>query len=347
MKINAHIQLAFATQADSCAQLGSPFTAQICSLFPKIIDRQSRFGRCILDWPETAQQDALPLRVAGALHALKRSGAAPELAAFYPPHKSGPETLAISVQAAIATHDAWLCAFLNSPPQTNEVARSSALLGMALRLSDAFKMPLALYELGASAGLNLAFDHYAYDFGTQNWGDPEGEIQIAAEWRGHAPPLEAPLEIASRAGCDRWPIDPTSETDVERQLAYIWADQDYRITRTRAALAAAADMSLKVEQADAADWIETQLAQPAIPGRVRVIFHSIFWQYLPDETKKRITAAIEQAGATANHETPLVWMRMEGEGNPAGASLTLRKWPDGSTHMMGIADFHGRWVEWA
>ncbi|RDE10680.1 DUF2332 domain-containing protein [Pelagibacterium lacus] len=346
--MNPHVLETFRFQAEACRSLGSPFTAMLCDLFAERLTDSSRFGARILAWPESARADALALRAAGALHALIRSGRARDLAALYPPLEAKPDQLWAAIEGAIAKHDDFLHDFLDSPPQTNEVMRSSALLGLSLRLAERFEMPLALYEIGASAGLNLAFDRYRYVLGEgREWGDPDALVQIESEWRGNLPPLDARLEIASRSGCDRNPLDPHNPEAVERQLAYIWADQHNRIGRVSAALSAAASMPYAVEKADAADWVEAHLAAAPEPGIVRVFFYTIVWQYLSQATKARIDAAFEAAGAVATAETPLVRMYMESEHHPGGAVLKQTVWPGEEKKTVGLSDYHGRWVDWA
>lgn len=346
--MNPHVLETFRFQAEACRSLGSPFTANLCDLLAERLTDASRFGSRILNWPESARADAIALRAAGALHALVRSGRARELAAIYPPLEAKPDQLWEAIQNAIDKHDDFLHDFLDSPPQTNEVSRSSALLGMALRLAERLKMPLALYEIGASAGLNLAFDSYHYLFGDdREWGSSNALVNIQSEWRGRIPPLDTTLEIAERAGCDRNPLDPHNPESVERQLAYIWADQHNRIGRVSAALSAAATMPYVVERADAADWVEARLAETPQPGLARVFFHTIVWQYLSAATKDRIVKAVEVAGVSATAETPLVWMSMEAEDGAAGAVLKQTIWPGGEKETVGLADYHGRWVDWA
>jgi hypothetical protein len=342
-----HVAETFVFQASACRSLGSPFTANLCELLLKNLDDSTRFGTRIINWSDSARADALALRACGALHWLARSGKARELAALYPPLETKPEALWEAIAVAIARHDDVLYEFLDSPPQTNEVSRSSALLGMGLRLAERLKMPLALYEIGASAGLNLAFDQYHYVLGEEHeWGDSDALVHITSEWRGNFPPLEAELEIATRQGCDRKPLDPHDPDSVERQLAYIWADQHERIGRISAALMAAAAMPYMVEQADAADWTEARLAEPPVEGVARIFFHTIVWQYLPKETKDRITAAFKEAAVHATEASPLVWMYMESEDHPAGAILKQTVWPGGEIETVGLADYHGRWVDW-
>jgi len=346
--MNPHVLGTFRSQAEACRSLGSPFTATLCDLFAERLTDSSRFGARILNWPDSAKDDAIALRAAGALHALVRSGRARELAALYPPLEAKPDQLWAAIEAAIEKHDDFLHDFLDSPPQTNEVSRSSALLGLTLRLTERFGKPLALHEIGASAGLNLAFDSYHYRLGDDlEWGDPKALVDIESLWRGNLPPLDAELVIASRAGCDRNPLDPHNPDSVERQLAYIWADQHQRIGRVSAALSAATTRPYVVEKADAAEWVETRLAEEPEPGITRVFFHTIVWQYLSREKQERITAAFAEAGAKATDETPLVWMYMEAEGHPGGAVLKQTVWPGGEKETAGLSDYHGRWVDWA
>ncbi|GGA56099.1 DUF2332 domain-containing protein [Pelagibacterium lentulum] len=348
--LSTHVLETFEFQAQACRSLGSPFTAQLCELLAQNLDDSTRFGARIINWPQTAKADALALRAAGALHWLARSGQARELATLFPPLETKPDVLWEAIAKAIERHDDALYDFLDSPPQTNEVSRSSALLGMALLLSKRFSMPLAIYEIGASAGLNLAFDRYHYILGNgeeREWGDADSLVHIESAWRGHVPDLEVELTIASRAGCDRNPLDPHDPESVERQLSYVWADQHQRIARISAASVAAASLPYHVDKADAADWVEAKLAEEPEAGIVRVFFHTIVWQYLPEATKERITAAFEKAGAAASNEAPLVWMYMEAEDHPAGAVLKQRVWPGGELETVGLADYHGRWVDWA
>ena len=73
------------------------------------------------------------------------------------------------------------------------------------------------------------------------------------------------------------------------------------------------------------------LANPA-PDRIRVLFHTIAWQYFPETTQARATRAMEAA--------PLVRIAMEADGGD-GAHLTMTQYPSGEMRDLGRADFHG------
>ncbi|PWB82371.1 MAG: DUF2332 domain-containing protein [Methylocystaceae bacterium] len=336
----------FAGQATACRNLGSPFTALLCDVLARGLDDKSAFGQRILSWVGRPKADALPLRAAGALHFLARSGAAPRLERVYPPHVANEAALASAIHAAIADHDALLTGFLDSPPQTNETARSAVILGGALIVANETRLPLQTFEIGASAGLNLHFDRYFYDLGGGRWGDPAADVRLSCAWSGAQPPLDAPLHIAGRAGCDLNPLDPRERSDRERLLAYVWPDQADRLSRMERALAHAASHEERVERTDAADWLERSLSSPATPGCARVVLHTIVWQYLPSQTKARLSSLIEAAGRAATRAAPFAWLRMEADGDPGSAAVTLTLWPEGRERRLGRADFHGRRVRW-
>ncbi len=337
---------AFRRQAAACRALGSPFTGLVCDLMAERLDEGTGFGRRVLHWPGDPVADALALRAAGALHALARSGRAPALASAYPPAMPSADALWKAVRAALADHDGTLTAGLDSAPQTNEVKRCAALLGGCLVIARRTGHPLDLLEIGSCAGLNLGLDRYRYEFGDAAWGDLGSPVRIGSTWRGDAPPLDVPLTITSRRGCDIRPIDPASPADRERLLSYIWPDQADRLATTAAALDHAAAAGWSVERADAADWIEARLSEAPVPGHARVVMHSIVWQYLPASVQDRIAAAIAAAGARATDDAPLAWLRMEPDGAGEGAGLRLTLWPHGRDEALGRADFHGRWVRW-
>jgi hypothetical protein len=339
------IRESFRRQAKACTDLGSPFTARLCTLTAERLTGDSRVGATVLGWPGNpdGSGDALALRLAGTLHALVRSGQDPALAAVYPPHAAGDDTLWDAIEVAMRRDEAFILERLKSAPQTNEVRRSSALLPGFLTIAALTGKPLILSEVGASAGLNLQWDRYSYRLGDFSWGMASA-VELAPRWEGPPPP-QAPIEVTERAGCDLNPLDPASEDDRLRLFSYIWADQQDRLDRTAAALAMATKSGLKVEKADAIDWLRKRLATHR-HGRTHVVYHTIAWQYLPPAAKAEGEALIAEAGARATEAAPLARLQLEGDGKPEGAAILLTLWPSGETREIGRADFHGRWVKW-
>lgn len=339
------IRDSFRRQAKSCADLGSPFTARICTLAAERLTDETRVGATVLGWPGNPDGtgDALALRLAGTLHALVRSGQDPALSAVYPPQAVDDDTLWAAIEAVMRRDEAFMLERLKSAPQTNEVRRSSALLPGFLTIAAQTGKPLILSEVGASAGLNLQWDRYSYHLGDLSWGSAS-HVELAPRWEGPLPP-QAPIEITERAGCDLNPLDPASEDDRLRLFSYIWADQQDRLDRTAAALEMATESGLKVEKADAIDWLRHRLTTPR-PGMAHVIYHTIAWQYLPPALKAEGEALIADAGSSATEAAPLARLQLEADGKPEGAAILLTLWPTGETREIGRADFHGRWVTW-
>ncbi|MFI4997523.1 MAG: DUF2332 family protein, partial [Hyphomicrobiales bacterium] len=156
-----------------------------------------------------------------------------------------------------------------------------------------------------------------------------------------------PLAIVARAGCDISPLDPTSSTDRARLLSYIWPDQTQRLARIEAALDMAASVPWRIERADAGEWVERHLGTRPQGGRMRVLVHSIMWQYMAQETQARINRTLAEAAAAASPDAPLAWLRLEPDGPSNGAALSLDLWPGGRRLALGRADYHGRWVRFA
>jgi hypothetical protein len=342
------IHHAFQRQSAACEALGSPFTARLCRLVGERLQPGSLIADRVLGWPgdPSPQADSVPLRLAGCLHALVLEGRAPGLASVYPPQDAPQDLLWDAVQKAFTDHADFILARLQSAPQTNEVRRSGALLPGFLTIAALLGKPLILSEVGASAGLNLQWDRYRYRLGDRVWGDPASTVEIAPDWHGETPP-EALISVLERAGCDLAPVDSANPAHRLRMLSYIWADQQDRLLRTRAALDIAAAHKLSVEKADAVDWLRTHLAATR-PGAVHVIFHTIAWQYLPTPLQAEGEALIAAAGERAADDSPLARLALEADDNAHdGAALTLQIWPGGEKKQIGRGDFHGRWIRWA
>lgn len=337
---------AFREQSQTCSSMGSPFMGQLLGIlaehWPENSDLGQKFARFEGDIGPAGH--SLPLRIAGGLHALVLSNAAPDLAALYPPAITPDLTLQAEVLNALQTHEAFLLAWTDSAPQTNEVRRSAALIAGAHVALQHFDLPLHLSELGASGGLNLMWDHYALDAGGTVFGPPNPTITFAPNWTGPPPPPANPM-IAQRAGVDLNPLDPKDPEHLLRLTAFLWPDQPERLTMTRAA-ATIADAD--ITRGDAIDWLEPRL-KAAPTGHLHLIQHTVAWQYFPLEAQERGRALIEAAGAQATDARPLAWLSMETDGDATGAigaALTLRLWPGDITLPLGRADFHGRWINW-
>lgn len=331
--MTAEVRRAFQDQARSCRDLGSPLTAQICDMLATLLQPdQGAVAVRVLNWPRvpSSRADSVPLRLCGALHALVLTGAAPDLADAYARRELSTGLLTDTLQR----HEAKIIEWLDSPPQTNEVARSAALIGAGRFLAGLSFLPLRLLELGASAGLNLNFDRYHLGSSTEG-------VSLTPDWKGEMP--QGQIRVVSRRGVDLNPLDPSR--DALRLMAYCWADQDTRLARLRAAMVLAQAEPPQVDRGDAAAWLAEQLLRPA-HGCLTLVFHTIAVQYFPRETAAACEAALARASMRATPDAPVARFEMEADGGD-GAALRLALW-DGNERRwaLGRADFHGRWIDW-
>ena len=283
----------------------------------------------------SANADNVPLRLAGALHALKLQGNA--ISSIYPPNSPDDDTLWQAVEGAISAHTGHILDWLDRPPQTNEVRRAAVILPALALLHDVFGLPVELLELGTSGGLNLRADMFRLDLPTASLGPAGASVVLSPDWFGPMPPRELPI-IIRRAGVDLSPLDPNKPDDRLRLLSYLWADQPQRLALTRAAIDLARSNPAEVTTGDAGEWLEKQLSVPA-EDRLRVVLHTVAWQYFPSKTRAQAETAMRSATG------PIARIAMEYDGGN-GAGVTLTTWPDGAQREIARADFHGRWVNW-
>lgn len=342
---------AFEAQAGFCERLGSPFNAALAGAAAEAMSQGDELEGLLAPWAGQDVQEigeaAVTLRLLGACHDLALSGEASGLAAAYPAadRDGDPQTAWRLARAEMASLRGRFEAFLGHEPQTNEVRRSAVLLPGFLTIAQETGLPLRCFELGASAGLNLHWDAFRYDLGGHVWGSEGSPVRLTADWRGPPPPLETAIQVRERAACDRRPVDLADPAQRRRLLAFIWPDQFERLAAARAAIGLALSRDVRVETADAADWPAGR-AEPAA-GTASVLYHSIFWQYLPEASRRRLSELIERLGAAATTDAPFAWLRMEPPpGDLAHIELRLTLWPGGEHRRLARVHPHGAWIEW-
>lgn len=341
------VRTAFENQVAYCRDNGAPVTAQVCQSLFELLDgeRGGAVMARIQHWMGPALADALPLRIAGGLHALHLKGAEPDLAPIYDGH--APADATARVAAALEQHERALLPWLDGPPQTNEAGRSWAFAAAMMWLADrGCPATFALYELGSSAGINLMMQRYHFDLGGVEMGPPLSRMRIAPEWRG-APPPAADVEIAEATGCDVAPVDLTDREQALRLRAYIWPELTERFARMDAAIETAERFPPAIEKAPAGDFVAKVLAREPRPGVTRMIMHSVVWQYIRQDERHAIKAAIEEVGSKASKAAPLAWVMLEANRDTHRHELTIRYWPGGGEPIrLAEAHPHGAWVEW-
>ncbi len=336
-----HTARAFRVQIDFCEKGGARFTADLLRALADDFAAGGAWRSLLGGWPGDPEMDAVALRAVGALHRLALKGVEPFKGLF---ERLDRTPAALADAARRAADWPQMGEWLSNPPQTNEVMRSAVFLGGLFEAARAQGLPLRMLEMGCSAGLNLYWDRYRYGLGDTDWGPPDSPVRLQPEWQGPSP-APAPLQVRSRRGVDQLPVDLADAEARFRLLSYVWADQAERVARVRGALELAGADPPPVDRADAADWVEAQLAElPA--GTTTVLYHSYVWLYLPSETKARIRAALDEAGARTDATRGLAWLSFESEEGAETPFLTLTLWPGGESRRLAQAHPHGRWVKW-
>ncbi|WP_421855321.1 DUF2332 domain-containing protein [Novosphingobium sp.] len=334
---------AIAWQADHAANNGAPCTARVVRAQLALLSGETETGRRLANWPGIPLEDALPLRLAGGFHHLVLSGADARLGAVYRGEVTDQDAVDALIVDLTAQHDAALLPWLDGPPQTNEAGRSASIMAALLWLSPRVGPRFELNELGASAGVNTMMERYHYDLGGAEVGPGDSPMRIAPEWRG-PPPVPAPVEITAIRGCDRAPVNMADPAEALRLKSYVWAEVTERLARIDASIALAGQRAPDLVQMDAGAWVDQRLAAPQDADTTRVFYHSIVWQYLPPETRARITAAITQAGEAGGR---IAWIMLETNRETFRHELTVRHWPGGGEPvLLGEAHAHGAWVVW-
>lgn len=218
--------------------------------------------------------------------------------------------------------------------QTNECGRCVALLPAVWRVAGARSH---LIDIGTSAGLNLALDHYRYRWNDLEWG-PDSPVVIETALRGAAPqPKEH--QVLSRVGIDLNPIDPADPDDRLWLESLIWPEHHERRSRLRSALEVAASVPIRFVAGDAVE--ELGGVFDSLPeGDPALVMNSYVFNQWSDEDRARL----EDVVVSERARRPVSRVSLEfGTDRTDAAKLTI---DDGTGWQhYGWAHHHAEWVE--
>jgi hypothetical protein len=198
--------------------------------------------------------------------------------------------------------------------QTNEAGRCATLLPSLAAIADVTGKPLALLEVGASAGLGLFPDRYAYEYQgaagiTRLLPGPEEPPppMLRCTIEGPVPVPAALPEVVWRAGIDLNPLDIANPDDVAWLEALIWPEQEFRRERLRQAIAIAQQQPPLLVAGDLNEQL-VHLAASAPADATLVVFHSAVMAYLTSAERERFRQAINALAVSRGCQ----WLSNEG-----------------------------------
>jgi hypothetical protein len=222
--------------------------------------------------------------------------------------------------------------------QTNEPARCAVLLPALALLPE----PLALIDVGASAGLTLLYDRYSYDYdGHRVAGLDPGAPTLRCRPRGPVPlPSRVPV-ITWRAGLDLSPLDVTRDDDARWLEALVWPGEGDRAAQLAAAITAARRDPPAVHRGDLVADLPA-LARQAPADATLVICHTSVLFYVSPAGREQFASTVRDLGAAwLSSEAPGV---VPGTAGPAADDQMCVIARDG--RALGYADSHGSWLRW-
>jgi hypothetical protein len=298
----------------------------------------------------------LPLSLLAAVHALLLAGVEHPLGDVYA-GRSDEDPAPLFADVCRRRPDEIIELMAKRPVQTNECGRSALIAPALTWLSEQGLGPLALVDVGASAGLNLLCDRYRLDYGSHGRTGPlDSPVVVECEVVGGDPPIAPSLpEVVARTGIDRSTVDLSDPADVRWLLACVWPDTG-RLDRTRAAVELAQRDPPTVREGDANELLSGVLDE--LPSdAVRVVCTTWSFSYFSLEQR----GAFEDLLSEASQRGPVAWLCGDGTGVSASLAERAGTSVESSDQLLGVDLFdrgdresvllarvhpHGSWLEW-
>jgi len=297
------------------------------------------------------EKDALPNLFFSAVHFLLLKGEHHQLAAFYPSLNNNSKHYDLVYpyfRSFVLEHKNEIDRIITTRfVQTNEVGRCAILVpSFELVARQAKNRPLALVEIGSSAGLTLLWDRYHYQYNkTLQCGDPDSPVQVECLLRGeNRPPVPNRFpEIASRLGVDLHPVDINDPENVQWLRALVWPEHQKRADQLELAIRVARHAPPQIVRGDALELL------PSLIKRVRddsqlCIFHSFTLSLANGKPRERLELIL----AKASQKRHLFHISLEWPKKSETPLLSLASLSNGESteKVLARCNAHGEWLEW-
>jgi hypothetical protein len=226
--------------------------------------------------------------------------------------------------------------------QTNEVRRCAYLYPSFCRIYNKADRPLALIEIGTSAGLQLLWDQYSYSYNsTEVYGNTHSTLKIESEIQGEKSPflLKNTPPVTSRIGIDLHINDLKHPESYLWLKALIWPEHKERIIHFEQAVECLKDEPLELIEGDGVKLLPEIVSRIPL-GAVVCIFHTHVANQIPLEGKHELLELIRNIGQKRDvfHLYNNMW----------DSALHLDYYLDGEEFKETLAETegHGRWFQW-
>jgi hypothetical protein len=284
-----------------------------------------------------------------AVHFLLLRGAQHELREFYGTCVANPRPVADiwpAFRSFCLTYREQIIPLLQQGRvQTNEVRRCSYLFpAFSFVQNRQPDRPLAIIEIGTSAGLNLNWDRYAYDFGDHGkFENATSPVLIQSEWRGRGwqLPTEMP-PVTHRVGIDLHPVDVNDPPQASWLQSLLWPDQPERFALQRAAIDEFRRAPAKLVAGNALQVLPQEIAEAPVDANLCIVHCHTLNQFSEADR-----VAFQEMIRTASHDRSINVVSAEWIKTPQ-TELRLATWQNGECEntLLAEVDHHGRWIDW-
>jgi hypothetical protein len=288
----------------------------------------------------------VPNLLFGAVHYLLLQGKRHKLREFYPGLMKKPLNIEGSFEYFkdfCVQNSSEISQLLSSRSvQTNEVRRCSYLYPAFSYISSLTQKPLALIEIGTSAGLQLFVDQYSYTYGTEEvYGGEKSGVHISAAIKGDSSFLDkmGDFKVASRIGVDLHINDVEDDDHYLWLKSLIWPEHQERRDLFENAAKYVKNNSLKLIEGDGVVLLKS-LSEEIPEDQIICVFHTHVANQMPLPTRQRLLQEIKNIGEKRDI--------FHLYNNIKDRDLHLDYYFNGTENLNTLAqtEGHGRWFSW-
>lgn len=266
-----------------------------------------------------------PTRLLQALNQRALAGLEPEIAQWHSVMGGRPartpaalRAVADAYLAAINANESEIAQYMERGTQTNDPRRARLLYLVEVFATIATGKPLEIVVPGACGLLEARAHQYRFDFRGEEIGDPDGRTLVEDRWECPDPQVNRVREllavrprVVDVAGCD---LDPLHATNLDDQYRLAAGFVDIEVEAVRTILTAFEDARrgdpTRIDQESALTWLPRELAGERT-GRATIVWDSMLRRYLTPEENTELDTVIEEAGARATSDAPLIHAKFE------------------------------------